>query len=41
MHPMGRSGTPEEIASAVLWLCRDATFTTGQALALDGGFTVP
>lgn len=41
MHPMGRSGTPEEIASAVLWLCRDATFTTGQALVLDGGFTVP
>ena len=41
MHPMGRSGTPEEIASAVLWLCRDATWTTDQALALDGGFTVP
>ena len=41
MHPMGRSGTPEEIASAVLWLCRDATFTTGQALTLDGGLTVP
>lgn len=41
MHPMGRIGTPEEIASAVLWLCRDATWTTGQALVLDGGFTVP
>src|SRR5260370_21204683 len=41
MHPMGRSGTPEEMASAVLWLCRDATFTSSQALDLDGGFTGP
>ena len=41
MHPMGRSGTPEEVASAVLYLCRDATWTTGQSLIMDGGFTVP
>ncbi len=40
MHPMGRSGTPEEVASAVHWLCREATWTTGQAIMLDGGFTV-
>lgn len=40
MHPMGRSGTPDEIASAVYWLCQEATWTTGQALTLDGGFTV-
>ncbi len=39
MHPMGRSGTPDEIASAVYWLCHDATWTTGQAITLDGGFT--
>jgi NAD(P)-dependent dehydrogenase (short-subunit alcohol dehydrogenase family) len=41
MHPMGRSGTPEEVASAVLYLCRDATWTTGQAVIMDGGLTVP
>jgi len=40
MHPMGRSGDPEEIASAVYWLCHEATWTTGQAITLDGGFTV-
>jgi NAD(P)-dependent dehydrogenase (short-subunit alcohol dehydrogenase family) len=41
MHPMGRSGTPEEVASAVLYLCRDATWTTGQGVVMDGGFTTP
>ena len=31
---------PQEIASAVLWLSApDNTFTTGQVLAVDGGFT--
>jgi NAD(P)-dependent dehydrogenase (short-subunit alcohol dehydrogenase family) len=36
--PMGRMGTPEEIADAVLWLCSDgASFVTGQAIAVDGG----
>ncbi|PWB35993.1 short chain dehydrogenase [Pseudomonas sp. SDI] len=40
MHPVGRIGTVEEIASAVLYLCSDgAAFTTGQALAVDGGAT--
>ena len=40
MHPVGRIGKVEEIASAVLYLCSDgATFTTGQALAVDGGAT--
>jgi NAD(P)-dependent dehydrogenase (short-subunit alcohol dehydrogenase family) len=38
-EPMGRMGTPDEIAAAVLWLCSDAaSFVTGQALAVDGGF---
>jgi len=41
MHPMGRIGTPEEVASAVIYLCRDATWTTGQSLIMDGGFTIP
>jgi len=41
-HPMGRIGTTEEVAAAVLWLCSDAaSFTTGHALPVDGGLTVP
>ncbi|WP_166359136.1 SDR family oxidoreductase [Pseudomonas akapageensis] len=40
MHPVGRIGKVEEIASAVLYLCCDgAAFTTGHALAVDGGAT--
>ncbi|MGF6591378.1 SDR family oxidoreductase [Pseudomonas sp. 2835] len=40
MHPVGRIGKVEEIASAVLYLCSDgAAFTTGQSLAVDGGAT--
>ena len=39
--PMKRLGRGEEIADAVLWLCSTgSTFVTGQALAVDGGFTV-
>jgi NAD(P)-dependent dehydrogenase (short-subunit alcohol dehydrogenase family) len=42
MEPMGRMGKPEEIAAAVVWLCSDAaSFVTGHALAVDGGFVVP
>jgi NAD(P)-dependent dehydrogenase (short-subunit alcohol dehydrogenase family) len=40
LHPIGRIGTPEEIASAVLWLCAaESSFVTGQTIAVDGGFT--
>jgi NAD(P)-dependent dehydrogenase (short-subunit alcohol dehydrogenase family) len=37
-HPVGRLGTPEEMAEAVLYLASDAAkFTTGISLAVDGG----
>lgn len=36
--PVGRIGTPAEVASAVLWLCSDAAgFVTGSGLVMDGG----
>jgi NAD(P)-dependent dehydrogenase (short-subunit alcohol dehydrogenase family) len=39
-EPIGRMGRPEEIADAVVWLCSDSSsFVTGQAIAVDGGFT--
>lgn len=39
-HPMGRIGTPEEAANAVLFLaCDDSSFITGILLSVDGGLT--
>jgi NAD(P)-dependent dehydrogenase (short-subunit alcohol dehydrogenase family) len=39
-QPMGRLGTAEECAEAALWLASDeASFVTGVALPVDGGFT--
>jgi glucose 1-dehydrogenase len=36
---LGRFGQPDEIALACLWLCSDeSSFTTGHALAVDGGY---
>ena len=39
-QPLGRLGTPEECAAAALWLVSpEASFVTGVALPVDGGFT--
>jgi pteridine reductase len=35
--PLGRIGTTAEIAEAVRWLLRDAGYTTGQLIRVDGG----
>jgi NAD(P)-dependent dehydrogenase (short-subunit alcohol dehydrogenase family) len=39
-HPIGRLGTPEDVASAVLFLATDdSSFITGASLMVDGGYT--
>ncbi len=40
MHAMKRMGKTEEVPGAILWLASDhATFVTGAAITVDGGFT--
>jgi NAD(P)-dependent dehydrogenase (short-subunit alcohol dehydrogenase family) len=39
-HPMGRLGTPAEVADAALWLASEsASFVTGSMLSVDGGWS--
>jgi pteridine reductase len=38
--PLGRAGTPEDVAGTVLWLLRDAPFVTGQIIRVDGGRSI-
>jgi len=35
--PLKRTGSPEDVAGAVLWLLRDAPFVTGEIVRVDGG----
>ena len=41
MHPIGRIGTPREVAEAVLWMCSEkSSFMTGHYIVVDGGLLV-
>jgi NAD(P)-dependent dehydrogenase (short-subunit alcohol dehydrogenase family) len=41
MHPLGRLGTPEDVANAVVFLASGlSSWITGHALTVDGGFSV-
>jgi meso-butanediol dehydrogenase/(S,S)-butanediol dehydrogenase/diacetyl reductase len=40
IHPVGRTGAPEEVAKLICWLASDeASFVTGQIYTIDGGRT--
>jgi NAD(P)-dependent dehydrogenase (short-subunit alcohol dehydrogenase family) len=39
-HPIGRLGTPDDIARGILFLASDdSSFITGSELVIDGGYT--
>jgi pteridine reductase len=38
--PLARAGDPADIAGCVLYLVRDATYVTGQIVAVDGGRSI-
>ena len=40
LHPLGRIGEPDEVASAIRWfLSPENSWVTGQVLAVDGGLS--
>jgi 3-oxoacyl-[acyl-carrier protein] reductase len=40
-HPLGRLGTPDDVADVVVFLCSDAAkFITGQTINVSGGFVI-
>jgi NAD(P)-dependent dehydrogenase (short-subunit alcohol dehydrogenase family) len=42
LYPIGRIGEPEDVASAIAFLCSDeASWITGQVLSVNGGFVMP
>jgi pteridine reductase len=38
--PLARAGSPDDIAGCVVYLARDATYVTGQIVAVDGGRSI-
>lgn len=38
--PLGRAGTPQDVAEAVVFLCTGAAYVTGQVIAVDGGLVM-
>ena len=39
LHPIGRLGTPDEVAEVVIWLCSNAaSFVMGHTMTVDGGY---
>jgi pteridine reductase len=38
--PLGRPGTPDDVANAVLFMAKDANYVTGQIIAIDGGRSI-
>ncbi|HUR76963.1 MAG TPA: SDR family NAD(P)-dependent oxidoreductase [Acidimicrobiales bacterium] len=40
MVPLGRAGTPTDIAAACAWLCADDSYVTGQVIAVNGGMYI-
>ena len=39
-YPLGRLGTPLDVANAAVWLASDESFVTGQVLQVNGGLTL-